>query len=183
MYQQTKTYYEANGHLNVPKRYKTEDELGLGSWIHTQRNIRPGVCVGKLTAEAFFKKHGHLEVQAQFVTEKGLRLNKWPSVQRKAHSEGTLTIQQTQRLESIGMHWEPLKTTQWNRMYDALMHYCEQGGSIAQMPQDCTAEQGGNLFNWVKTQKRRQKQGTLEPWQQAKLNALINGTPSPASGG
>ena len=58
-------------------------------------------------------------------------------------------------------------------MYESLKLYCEQGGSIAAIPQDCKAANGSNLFNWVRQQKRKQKQGTLEYWQQAKWNALM----------
>jgi len=72
-------------------------------------------------------------VPAQLITENGLWPNKWLSVQRKAHEEGALT------------------------------QYCTHVGSIAGMPQDYMAEHCGNLFNWVKAQKRRQKQGTSEP--------------------
>ena len=64
------------------------------------------------------------------------------------------------QLESIRVHWVALKTMQWNRLYGVLMHCYEQGASIIQMPKDCTTEQGGNLFNWVRTQKCRWKQGT-----------------------
>lgn len=37
-YEHAKAYYEANGDLRVPRRYRTEDGDPLGSWMQAQRN-------------------------------------------------------------------------------------------------------------------------------------------------
>ena len=39
-YQAAKTYYEMNGHLNVPYSYKTAEGLALGRWIRKQREAK-----------------------------------------------------------------------------------------------------------------------------------------------
>lgn len=50
-YRKAEEYYYANGHINVPKRYKTEDGTKLGLWIATQRNVYLKRVSGDLTPE------------------------------------------------------------------------------------------------------------------------------------
>ena len=50
-YKKAEEYYYSNGHLNVPKRYKTEDGTRLGLWIATQRNVFLKRVPGDLTPE------------------------------------------------------------------------------------------------------------------------------------
>ena len=59
----------------------------------------------------YYRKNGDLIVPSNFVTDNGVRLGSWIFRQRKLHSgscKGTpLTAEQTARLNSIGMVWEP----------------------------------------------------------------------------
>lgn len=41
-YEKASEYYQKNGNLEVPYRYKTEDGFKLGNWISTQRSRRKG---------------------------------------------------------------------------------------------------------------------------------------------
>ncbi len=49
MYHYAKSYAEANGDLEVPKRYVTGEGYSLGAWIQTQRLVRAGKTPGILT--------------------------------------------------------------------------------------------------------------------------------------
>ena len=49
MYEKAAQFYHAHGHLDVPKRYVTEDRHTLGSWIGVQRRVRAGAAAGILT--------------------------------------------------------------------------------------------------------------------------------------
>ena len=105
MYGYAKTYYENNGNLNVPKRYKTPDGYSLGNWIMTQRRVRSGQVYGHLSADRIAKldaigmiwqsisdmnwernfaalkdyhdKYGNADVKADYVTDSGIRLGNW----------------------------------------------------------------------------------------------------------
>lgn len=48
MYLCAKAYFEKNGNLDVPKRYKTEEGYSLGNWICTQRKVYAGIQYGRL---------------------------------------------------------------------------------------------------------------------------------------
>lgn len=107
MYQKAKEYYEANHHLEIPKRYRTADGYSLGQWLLTQRKVRAGEVYGKLGAERiakldeigmvwdsyrdlswnrnyqaaqkYFQIHGNLNVPAGYETADGVRLGGWIS--------------------------------------------------------------------------------------------------------
>jgi len=101
MYERAKAFYEKNGHLNVPQRYKTEEGYPLGQWLLTQRKSYKGLGNGILTeqkksrldaigmrwdsyypdwyhyfdiAKQYYVEHGNLDVPARYITENGIRL-------------------------------------------------------------------------------------------------------------
>ena len=55
MYGCAKEFYEKEGHLIVPKRYKTPEGYSLGTWIYTQRQVRRGECFGRLDDDRIAK--------------------------------------------------------------------------------------------------------------------------------
>lgn len=56
MYEKAKQYYKTNGHLNVPRRYRTQKGHGLGNWIFAPRKIKAGIQYGNL-GEVRITKH------------------------------------------------------------------------------------------------------------------------------
>ncbi len=55
MYTVAEQYYAENGHLEVPKRYVTEEGYTLGAWLATQRRVYAGKTSGVLTDEQIEK--------------------------------------------------------------------------------------------------------------------------------
>lgn len=115
-------YAAEYGNLNVPKHYRTESGLSLGSWITTQRRVRAGQIYGCLTqnqierlnsigmvwenrleiawergfgyAEAYYRANGNLLVPARYKTEDGFALGSWITNlrQKYANSEQQLLL-------------------------------------------------------------------------------------------
>lgn len=54
-YRAAKSYYEKHGNLHIVKSYVTDTGLTVGTWLMTQRRIRSGKVVGKLTEEQIQK--------------------------------------------------------------------------------------------------------------------------------
>ena len=110
MYEKAKQYYKANGHLNVPRRYKTKEGHSLGNWIFTQRKVYTGIQYGNLSedrikkleeigmvwdnvrdlswqryfreAAAYAKEHKNLNIKATYITKSGIKLGSWLSNMR-----------------------------------------------------------------------------------------------------
>ena len=111
-YAAAKTYYEANGDLNVPKQYVTESGVKLGVWIGNLRTYRKtGIQKNYLTVERiealdalgmiwdvpdyiwqrnyaaameYHREHGDLDVPSGYVTDDGVRLGAWISNMRQS---------------------------------------------------------------------------------------------------
>ncbi len=107
MYKKAKQYYAKHGHLETPRRYKTEDGYSLGNWIFTQRKVKAGAQYGNLSedrvkkleaigmtwdsvrdlswqryyqeAAAYYKQHKDLNVKATYTTKSGVKLGSWLS--------------------------------------------------------------------------------------------------------
>ncbi len=116
MYGEARAYYEANGNLEVPRRYKTPSGYSLGNWILTQRRVRAGEQFGNLTderiakldaigmvwgsyrdlswernlaaAREYYATHGNLNVVAAYTTPNGLRLGAWLAQLRNMRKSG-----------------------------------------------------------------------------------------------
>ena len=105
MYACAKKYYETEGNLEIPRRYKTEEGYALGDWIFTQRSVYRGDSYGTLgeerirkledigmvwdsvrdlswqryfaEAKAYFAEHGDLNVPYEYKAENGADLGAW----------------------------------------------------------------------------------------------------------
>lgn len=105
MYDYAKRYYQENGNLEIPARYKTEDGYALGRWLFNQKGIRKGQIEGNLTEEQiakldaigmiwgyyndlnwernfaaaknYFEENGNLDVHSRYVTDDGIALGLW----------------------------------------------------------------------------------------------------------
>lgn len=112
-YEQAKAYYEMNGHLCIPRTYRTEDGFLLGMWVAGQRKARNGEGKGKrLTqaqvdklsaigmvwdssfdvqwrsayakAEEYYRQNGNLNIPYIYRTPDGYKLGKWLARQKSA---------------------------------------------------------------------------------------------------
>ena len=199
-YQQAEAYVQRHGHLRVSK--DSGPDQFLGRWISTQRkNYKKGVLneerARKLEtlgmvwdagvdseelweqwfrkASAYYAAHGHLNPMEG-------ELRTWVLAQRAAKKgkRGCLTEAQIQRLEGIGMVWEPL-TDQWQEMYQHAKAYY-QVHQMLNVPCNYSTETGVRLGHWIARQRRCYKNflagkegqgiGTITPERIAQLNEL-----------
>ena len=179
MFAFARQYYEANGNLEVPKKYKTPQGYGLGNWISVQRRVRAGYVCGNLTAERiamldgigmvwenvrdlkfergyaeakrYFQERGGLDVPAQYKTESGFALGGWLSY-LKAHRH-TLSEEKIARLNAIGMVWDA-NLSRWHSNFEEVKAYFEEHGNI-DIPANYITSTGFKPYNWLKDQQRR----------------------------
>ena len=123
-------------------------------------------------AERYYRKNGDLIVPSNFVTDNGVRLGSWIFRQRKLHSgscKGTpLTAEQTARLNSIGMVWEP--EDPWLMSFNLVKGYYKEHGNIN--ISQSTVVNGVWLGKWIAEQKKRLKSGKHSDKQREYLNNL-----------
>lgn len=167
-----KAYYDKHGDLDVPVRYKTENGINLGSWIHDLRRRRHTLSEEqalRLTAigmewrsayecafeegcaalELYLKTYGNADVPFAYVAPDGFRLGSWLAARRVNGGE-KLSPQKRARLSAMGVCFDA--GDPWERKYLLAKRYFEMYGDL-NVPPDYRAE-GVWLFKWVNEQKQ-----------------------------
>ncbi len=196
-----KEYAREHGDLEVPVRYVSPDGYKLGAFINRMRRWyangeKQAVLTPERVAELealgmrwsavnlkwernylqaaeYYREHGDLLVPQGYKTADGYALGEWIRRLRKSYRAGTLTQEQIERLEAIGMFWGSRRSESWETNYREAEKYYEAHGDL-----DLTAgyytEDGFALGKWVVELRRQRKQGSssLTPERIARLDAI-----------
>ena len=126
-------------------------------------------------ASSYYAEHGNLKVPLRYKTPGGLSLGDWVQTQRQIRKGkrtfGTLTQQQIERLDGIGMVWETRSETAWARGLEAARRYRQQYGDL-QVPSAYKDADGFALGNWIRNTRSRFGSGGLKESQIRELDAL-----------
>jgi len=105
--------------------------------------------------------------------EGGENLGAWLSRQLFLYRNGKLDEYRCQKLESVGMVWEPSKSSsrlRWERMFDLLCAYREREGNAN--PPATHKEGGENLGIWLGNQRKFYRDGNLDEDRCRKLESI-----------
>lgn len=84
-------------------------------------------------AEQYYRENGDLEVPKRYVTEKGYTLGAWLATQRRIYANktsGSLTDEQIEKLDAIGMRWQGAREAAWEKFYAAAKAYYREQGDL-----------------------------------------------------
>lgn len=160
MFAEAQKYYEINGNLEIPKRYKTPEGYSLGSWLTTQRKVRNGEQFGSLSedrigkldsigmvwgsvkdlswnryfeaAKEYYAAHGHLKVPAAYA-KKGIGLGAWIANLRAYRKNGSRSSFLTEdRISALDSIGMiwDVADSLWQRNYKAAKTYYERFGNL-----------------------------------------------------
>lgn len=128
-----------------------------------------------VAASTYYAEHGNLKVPLRYKTPGGLSLGDWVQTQRQIRKGkrtfGTLTQQQIERLDSIGMVWETRSETAWAKGLKAAKRYHQRYGDL-QVPTGYKDDTDFALGNWIRNTRARYRNGGLTQDQIEKLEAL-----------
>ena len=121
------------------------------------------------------KEHGDLNISQQYVTPDGIWLGKWLYECRRAHkgdsSIRSLTKDQIQELNALGMDWRTPSEQAWDEKYLAASAMLEQMKNQSRT-QSNEYPPSHSLRQWISRQKSLMRQGKLTNEQINKLGAL-----------
>jgi hypothetical protein len=174
-YNAAKRYYAANGNLDVPLDYVSDDGIKLGIWLNNLRSTYKGNANYRLTAEQinslnaigmqwtskferaweqgfaeakkYYESHGNLQVSAVYVAPNGFLLGKWIDRQR---ANEKLSKERYDRLNAIGMVWQ--KPNSWETRFSLAEQYYREHGNL-KVPQKYIVD-GIWLNKWLNEQKQ-----------------------------
>ena len=202
MYGYARQYYEENGNLEIPYRYKTPEGYSLGNWISTQRKVYAGLQYGSLSeeriakleaigmvwdsyralswnryyeeAKRYFDAHDDLTVPATYITDNGVRLGTWIVNQRTAKRDERISEEHIKKLDAIGMVWS-VNDQLWEQSFAACETYYREHGDL-DIPAAYSTPDGLQLGTWIFRQRDIRKgkvKGTpLTDEQIARLDSL-----------
>ena len=165
-------YYSAHGDLNVPVRYRTEDGINLGAWLHDLKRRKDSLDAEKAARldasgmvwqnehernfeegcaalEAYIRTYGSAGVPVSYISPNGFRLGAWLSARRVNGGE-TLSAEHKQRLSSMGVRFG--SDAAWEHKYRLAREYFEAHGDL-NIPPDYRPE-GVWLCKWLNEQKQ-----------------------------
>ena len=182
------------GNLDIPSVYETADGLQLGRWYRSicekytrdelseskvQQLFELGADLGPARsrnwmkafelAKVYYEGFGDLLVPHDYCVG-DIKLGVWISTQRERYSEDTLSSEQVELLNSIGMCWDR-NEDKWDRVFRLVSEYVSSKGDINSMPVGYSME-GTDLYAWLGTQRSRYKQGKLSAERVRKLESL-----------
>ncbi len=192
-YDEAEKYFKNFGNLKVRDSYVSPSGFKLGNWISNQReSFKNGKITPQRKsrldnlemiwtstwdtaweeryslAKVFYEQNGHLEIPADY-TPNGIWLNKWLGEQRKLYHKKydgkSLTPNQIEMLENIGIDWRPYSERAWSRQFAEIEKWiCEH--------EEQSVFEEKNFKKWFQDQKRKFKDCKLTKEQIESLNLI-----------
>ena len=186
-YASAKQYYKENGNLEVPARYITEEGYALGSWLNNQKAIRKGTIAGKLTenqiqkldaigmiwdsldyfweqnfklAKEYYLTYGNLDIRTNYRSEDGKHLGNWILRQRQLYKSNSLTDEQINKLDSIGMDWMDRVDRIWENGFIEAKNYSDEYGNLS-VPKNYRSKTDFPLGIWIQRQRSLYKNNNI----------------------
>ena len=125
-------------------------------------------------ASIYYAEHRNLRVPVDYATPAGLHLGSWVQLQRLIRlgkRMGTLSEQQIQRLDSIGMIWDDRAEFAWKRGLEHAKAYFEEHGNLL-VPAKYKAKDDFALGHWIMTKRKDCSNGRMTEEEIRQLDAL-----------
>jgi len=185
------SFYNREGHCNVPSHHM-KDGFQLGRWLNRQKKLKQqgrleNIHVNELNKLGivwdvsreqldsnfqllckFYKREGHYNVPNRHV-EDGFYLGNWLSTQRKLKKKGSLDSARIARLNELGIIWDVVRE-RWESTFQCLSTFYNREGHCNVLSGH--VENGIQLGEWLKLQRKLKKKGKLDIKRVTKLNKL-----------
>ena len=115
-------------------------------------------------AVLYHQAHGNLHIPKSYVTESGLNLGSWLLTQKRVKAGkviGSMTEEQADRLEALGMVWEDSSSHKWNYACRQLEQYKQHYGNL-DIKATYVTESGFALGKWVSNMRSKWQRGEYE---------------------
>lgn len=193
---EAQAYFAAHNDLDVPEEYETESGFPLGAWIEDQRLRHRWGRLGEDQVKRLNSLHmlwnkyevrwersfravaqygklfGNLQIPKGYSTPETGDLFAWLANQRQKYKNGELSQERADRLEALGVCWEP-HLDKWEQMFAEAKRYYEVHGNL-KVPIPYKTESGLGLGKWIYDQRkaRREAQEGGRPYAPERVRRL-----------
>ena len=165
-------YFAAHGDLNVPVRYRTEDGINLGAWLHDLKRRKDSLDAEKVARldaigmvwqndhernfeegcaalRQYVKSFGNANVPVGYVAPSGFKLGTWLAVKR-VNGGKNLSPSRKEKLSGLGVAFTV--EDPWEKKYCLAKTYYESHGDLNVPP--AYKANGVWLSKWLNEQKQ-----------------------------
>ena len=125
-------------------------------------------------ASIYYAEHKDLKVPVDYRTPAGLNLGSWVQLQRLIRNgkrAGSLSEQQVQQLDSIGMVWDDRTELAWKRGFSRAEAYYKEHGNLL-VPYQYKDADGFSLGQWVAAKRKERANGGMAEDRIRQLDAI-----------
>ncbi len=180
-------YFNEHGNLYMDNKYMTKTGFKLGYWVSHLRADKDKLSADKIArldaigmvwnteqykfeqgyryAIRYFNQFGDLNVTNVYTTDDGFRLGYWLDQKRRQYHKGTLKKEYIQKLEVLGVRWNPAKYI-WDNMFSVADEYFQKHGSLDVPRTD------KKLYDWLVKQRFAYSEGQLDEEKIKRLNSI-----------
>lgn len=160
----------ANAQYLTDNRIKLLEEIGM-IWSKTDFYWESNYSA----AVKYYRENGDLLIPGNYVSPEGIRLGYWINRMRKLYANqgenSSLTKEQIERLNDIGMVWDLSLNRRWVNAYESAKEYYRKNGNLL-IPSSYQTKTGFSLGQWVHNQRKTFSRGVLDENRQELLNKI-----------
>lgn len=112
-------------------------------------------------ARIYYDQNGNIDIPKRYFTPEGYSLGLWLLTQRRVYRgdvNGNLTQVQIDKLNALGMRWEPVSDVSWEKYFSAAKRYYAVHGDL-KTPAAFVDENGVDLGRWIAQMRVFRKSG------------------------
>ncbi|MEU7195662.1 Helicase associated domain protein [Streptomyces xinghaiensis] len=169
-------HYQSSGQTQLPNKITVVLPPGTSDAFLSQvklllvRQSTSQWWEGYHEAARYYQEHQHLLVPAEYRTDSGFLLGSWIAQRRYNYRRGILSAERVEKLEEIGMVWDPGAQAFAAQLQEAERFYAEHGH--LKVPQSYVTSSGKRLGAWISNQRGLRKRGQLAPERIAALDRI-----------
>ena len=163
-------YYRSLGESGniVTEQFRLIDEIRDAKELFEELNetLTASWDLMYMKAVEYAKVNGNLEVPRRYKTKDGYSLGNWIFTQRKVKAGvqyGNLSQARIKKLEQIGMVWDSVRDTSWQRYFTALMEYRKEHGNL-DVKANYVSPSGIKLGSWLSNLRTYRKNNIQSPY-------------------
>ena len=110
-------------------------------------------------AKNYYIKYGNLLIPTDYIINDKINLGRWICTQRNNYKKNKLASDKVEKLEKIGMVWNPFDL-KWNEFYEEAKKYFEENGNLL-IPAKYVTKNKKSLGYWISSQRINYKKNKI----------------------
>ncbi len=144
---------------NIKSKYLTDERIRMLDEIGMVWDVPDYLWERNYHAAIeYHREYGNLKMNSRYVTKDGIRLGAWiyslRATRKGQTTKAQLTEEQISKLDELGMVWNSVHNTSWNKSYEHACEYFKKYGNL-NIPVSYMTDDGCRLGKWIRRQNNK----------------------------